>query len=107
MCKKKKKHPKQCAPGLLNACALRICTFLGDFTVSLSRVQCCLRKVKVTQTLCDPFDCCDPTDCSPPGSSVHGILQARILEWVTLPSSRGSSNPSKPLGKLEVLSRVP
>ena len=30
-------------------------------------------------------------DCSPPGSSVHGILQARILEWVAMPSSRGSS----------------
>ena len=34
---------------------------------------------------------CDPMDCSPPGSSVHGILQARILEWITMPSSRGSS----------------
>ena len=36
---------------------------------------------------------CDPMDCSPPGSSVHGILQARILEWVSLSSSRGSSQP--------------
>ena len=35
----------------------------------------------------------DPMDCSPPGSSVHGILQARILEWVAMPSSRGSSWP--------------
>ena len=34
---------------------------------------------------------CDLMDCSPPGSSVHGILQARILEWVAMPSSRGSS----------------
>ena len=33
---------------------------------------------------------CDPMYCSPPGSSVHGILQARILEWVAIPSSRGS-----------------
>ena len=32
-------------------------------------------------------------DCSPPGSSVHGILQARILEWVAIPFSRGSSQP--------------
>ena len=32
-----------------------------------------------------------PIDCSPPGSSVHGTLQARILEWVAMPSSRGSS----------------
>ena len=34
---------------------------------------------------------CDAMDCSPPGSSVHGILQARILEWVAISSSRGSS----------------
>ena len=34
---------------------------------------------------------CNPVDCSPPGSSVHGILQARILKWVTIPFSRGSS----------------
>ena len=40
------------------------------------------------------FSCvqlCNPMDCSPPGSSVHGILQARILEWVAMPSSRGAS----------------
>ena len=36
---------------------------------------------------------CDPMDCSPPGSSVHGILQERILEWVAMPSSRESSQP--------------
>ena len=36
---------------------------------------------------------CDPTDRSPPGSSVHVILQARILEWVAVPFSRGSSQP--------------
>ena len=36
---------------------------------------------------------CDPTDCSLPGSSVHGILQARILQWVPMSSSRGSSQP--------------
>ena len=34
---------------------------------------------------------CDPMDCSPPGSSVYGILQARVLEWVAISSSRGSS----------------
>ena len=34
---------------------------------------------------------CDPVDCSPTGSSVHGILQARILEWVAISFSRGSS----------------
>ena len=36
---------------------------------------------------------CDPMDCSPPGSSLHGILQARILEWVAISFSRGSSQP--------------
>ena len=36
---------------------------------------------------------CDPMDCSPPGFSVHGILQVRILEWVNIPFSRGSSGP--------------
>ena len=36
---------------------------------------------------------CNPMDCSPLGSSVHGILQARILEWVAMPSSKGSSRP--------------
>ena len=36
---------------------------------------------------------CDPTDSCPPGSSVHGVLQARILECVVMPSSRGSSQP--------------
>ena len=42
------------------------------------------------------FSCvllCDPVDCSPPGSSVHGILQARILECIAMPTSRGSSWP--------------
>ena len=38
---------------------------------------------------------CNPMDCSPPGSSVHGILQARILEWVAISSSRGSFWPRK------------
>ena len=36
---------------------------------------------------------CDPMDCSPPGSSVHGILQARVLKWVAIPFSRESSQP--------------
>ena len=36
-------------------------------------------------------DSCDPVDCSPPGTSVHGIFQARILEWVAISSSRDSS----------------
>ena len=38
-------------------------------------------------------DSFDPVDCSPPGSSVQGILHARILEWVAIPFFRGSSRP--------------
>ena len=47
-------------------------------------------KVKVTQS-CPIF--CDPTDCSLPGFSIHGIFQARVLEWVAISFSRGSSQP--------------
>ena len=36
---------------------------------------------------------CDPVDCSLPGSSIHGIFQARILEWVAISFSKGSSRP--------------
>ena len=45
---------------------------------------CTLSRVRLSVT---------PTDCSPPGSTVHGIFQARILEWVAISSSRGSSWP--------------
>ena len=38
-------------------------------------------------TLCNPMDCC------PPGSSIHGVLQARMLKWVVMQSSRGASRP--------------
>ena len=36
---------------------------------------------------------CDPMDCSPPGSSVHGIFQERIVDWVAISSSKRSSQP--------------
>ena len=48
------------------------------------------RKKEVTQS-CPTL--CDPMDCSPPGSSVHEVLQARILEWVAISFFRGSSQP--------------
>ena len=47
-------------------------------------------KVLITQPC---LTLCNPVDCSPPGSSVHGILQARILEWVAIPFPRGSFWP--------------
>ena len=46
---------------------------------------------KVPAQLCPTL--CNPMDCSLPGSSLHGILQTRILERVSIPSSRGSSQP--------------
>ena len=51
------------------------------------------KKVKVLVAQSYP-SLCDPMDCSPPGSSVHGSLQARTVEWVAIYSSRGSLQPS-------------
>ena len=53
-----------------------------------------VKKVKVLVTQSCPT-LCDPMDWRPPGSSVYGILQARILEWVAISSSRVSSPPRK------------
>ena len=60
------------------------------FKVTYSRLIQQKRLSEVPQ-LC--MTLCDPMDCSPPGSSVHGILQARVLESVAVPFSRGSSQP--------------
>ena len=46
---------------------------------------------------------CDPMDCSPPGYSVHGIFQARVLEWVPVSFSRGSSRQGSNLCLLYLL----
>ena len=72
--KKKKKYRKSCDVerfGMLLRLAF-------EFSVSAKSCQSCL-------TLCNPMD------GSPLGSSVHGILQARVLEWVAISFSRGSS----------------
>ena len=56
--------------------------------------------------LCNPRDCSvglHSQDLDPPGSSVHGTVQARILEWVAMPSSRGSSDPGSSLHPLRLL----
>ena len=57
----------------------------GGITAETRCVQCLVAQSCPTL--------CDPVDCSPPGSSDNGILQARILEWVAMLSSRGSSQP--------------
>ena len=58
----------------------------------LSNTAFLCQKIKVLAPQLYPTFC-NPMDCSPPGSSVHGILQARILEWVAIPFFRGSSQP--------------
>ena len=55
----------------------------------ISFLTCCLSLINAQSCL----TLCDLMDCSPPGSSVYGILQARILEWVAISFSRGSSQP--------------
>ena len=54
----------------------------SEFHLELG-VVLCAQSLQSCRTLCDPLD------CSPPGSSVHGILQARTLEWVAISFSRG------------------
>ena len=61
-------------------------TMVGRVPGDLVSTRVCLR-AKSLLTLCNP------RDCSPPDSSVHGILQARILEWIAFPFSSGSSPP--------------
>ena len=62
----------------------------NTLSTQAASVSCMCVYVLITQS-CPTH--CDPIDCSPPGSSVHGILQARILEWVASPFSRGSFRP--------------
>ena len=58
-----------------------------------TKVKVSVEGVYVSVLLTQLFWLCDPLDCSPPGFSVHGILQARILEWITMPSSRDLPDP--------------
>ena len=53
--------------------------------ISFFKIYACVLVTQSCLTLCDSMD------CNPLGSSVHGILQARTLEWVAIPFSRGSS----------------
>jgi len=64
----------------------------GVSGTSASKLPFCLGKKKVLVALSCPA-LCDPVGCSLPDSSVHAILQERILEWVAIRFSRGSSQP--------------
>ena len=77
-------------------------TGLSNWTIQASSFQpmlhskdcaeLCLKvkEIEVSQS-CPTL--CDPVDYSPPGSSIHGIFQARMLKWVAMPSCRGCSQP--------------
>ena len=54
---------------------------------TIKKAVCCVLVAQLSPTLCDPMD------CNPPASSVQEIFQARILEWVAISFSRGSSQP--------------
>ena len=71
--------------------------FLHSSLYCLSFTYVCLnaKSIQSCPTLYDPLN------HSPPGSSVHGILQAGILEWVSMPSSRGSTHPGYCVIELE------
>ena len=64
---------------------LCLCVYICVYICMCVYVRAC----SVTEVMSGPF--CNAMDCSPPGASVHEILQARILEWVAISSSRGSS----------------
>ena len=69
------------APGLVVYCSL------GNKDFFKIEVCVCAKSLQLCLSLCNPMD------CSPPGSFVHGVSWARILEWVTIFFSRGSSQP--------------
>ena len=90
-------------------------TACGEFqgpTTSQGRIMLLTKLIQPTSaaTLRVPQLCptlCDPMGCSLPGFSVHGILQARILEWVTVSFSRGSSRPRDPALEADTLTSEP
>ena len=65
----------------------------GFFTTSTTQEALYCSSVQFSSVAQSCTTLCNPMDCSPSGSSVHGIVQARILEWVAISSSRESSQP--------------
>ena len=71
---------------------MHMCVYINHVAIHLKLTEHCKSAMLVLVTQSCPT-LCDPLDYSPPGSSVYGILQARILEWDASPFSRGSSQP--------------
>ena len=94
-CRKQGLHTSW-GPWAFHCCGFSCCLLPFFFPLQLNYVSfpnatyCCAHVCSVTQLCLTP---CDPMDCSHVGSSLHGIFQARILVWVAMPSSKGSSYP--------------
>ena len=69
--------------------------YLGGLFWNMNSMKQELREYRKTFVLVAKscLTLCNPMDCTPPGSSVHGIFQARILEWLPFPSPRDSPEP--------------
>ena len=69
-------------------------SLVGELRSCVCVCVCVCARAPMRAQLCPIL--CDPMDCSLPGSSVQGVFQARILEWVAISFSRGSSRPRDP-----------
>ena len=90
VCRDSCSEPSPCDPGQrASPLSLHLLTCeMGRAVVAFTSggsVMCCAQPIQSCLILCDPMD------CSPPDTSAHGVLQARVLERVAMPSSRGSS----------------
>ena len=87
--------------GVILACNLPVArlawregmSFISIYQYSVTRIQVTLAVLWCAQPFQSCPTLCSPIDCRPPACSVRGILQARILEWDAMPSSRASSRP--------------
>ena len=85
---------------------LKIFLLLKKFKEALSKRHLSLCVLCLVAHSCPAL--CDLMDCGPPGSSICGILQARIQEWVAMPSCRGASQSRSPASQVDsLLSETP
>ena len=76
---------------------LKLCYLFCCWIVTILYIFCIMDFYQIWVLSCfSHVLLCDPMDCSQPGSSVHGISQARIREWIAISFSRGSSQPMDP-----------
>ena len=80
-------------------------SFIESIYILRARFNCFVH-ARLLKSLQSCSTLCDPMDCSLPRSSVHGTLQARILEWVVMPSSKGSSQPTDWTQVANIVGRV-